>query len=79
MCTREPPFYIVTEFMSRGNLLDYLRAANREEVDAVVLMYMATQVRALAGNAGARHCFCVLSLPCPERRGLLVWFWMTLV
>ena len=44
VCTREPPFYIVTEFMSRGNLLDFLRAANRDEVDAVVLMYMATQV-----------------------------------
>ncbi|XP_037082121.1 tyrosine-protein kinase ABL1-like [Pollicipes pollicipes] len=44
VCTREPPFYIVTEFMSRGNLLDFLRSANREEVDAVVLMYMATQI-----------------------------------
>ncbi|XP_043225715.1 tyrosine-protein kinase ABL1-like isoform X2 [Amphibalanus amphitrite] len=44
VCTREPPFYIVTEFMSRGNLLDFLRAANRDEVDAVVLMYMATQI-----------------------------------
>ena len=29
VCTREPPFYIITEFMSRGNLLDYLRTANR--------------------------------------------------
>ena len=24
VCTREPPFYIITEFMSRGNLLDDL-------------------------------------------------------
>ncbi|KAL4717805.1 hypothetical protein ACJJTC_000954 [Scirpophaga incertulas] len=49
VCTREPPFYIITEFMSRGNLLDYLRAAaaaNAREPapDAVVLMYMATQI-----------------------------------
>ncbi|KAL0851706.1 hypothetical protein ABMA28_000031 [Loxostege sticticalis] len=49
VCTREPPFYIITEFMSRGNLLDYLRAAAaaaaREPApDAVVLMYMATQI-----------------------------------
>ncbi len=29
VCTREPPFYIVTEFMSRGNLLEYLRHANK--------------------------------------------------
>jgi len=44
VCTREPPFYIVTEFMSRGNLLDYLRAANRNEINEVVLMYVATQI-----------------------------------
>ncbi|KAJ8738077.1 hypothetical protein PYW08_000672 [Mythimna loreyi] len=45
VCTREPPFYILTEFMSRGNLLDYLRAGSRDAVPgAVVLMYMATQI-----------------------------------
>ncbi|XP_053624931.1 tyrosine-protein kinase Abl [Plodia interpunctella] len=45
VCTREPPFYIITEFMSRGNLLDYLRAsAHAQPPDAVVLMYMATQI-----------------------------------
>ncbi|XP_061118541.1 tyrosine-protein kinase ABL1-like isoform X1 [Conger conger] len=44
VCTREPPFYIITEFMTHGNLLDYLRECNREEVDAVVLLYMATQI-----------------------------------
>lgn len=44
VCTREPPFYIITEFMSRGNLLEYLRASPRDRVDAVALMYMATQI-----------------------------------
>ncbi|UYV84001.1 ABL1, partial [Cordylochernes scorpioides] len=44
VCTREPPFYIITEFMACGNLLDYLREANKEEITAVVLMYMATQI-----------------------------------
>ncbi|KAK2719901.1 tyrosine-protein kinase Abl-like isoform X2 [Artemia franciscana] len=44
VCTREPPFYIVTEFMTNGNLLDYLRHCSREEVSAVVLLYIATQV-----------------------------------
>ncbi|XP_059055404.1 tyrosine-protein kinase Abl [Achroia grisella] len=44
VCTREPPFYIITEFMSRGNLLEYLRAAREPAPDAVVLMYMATQI-----------------------------------
>ncbi|KAK3850172.1 hypothetical protein Pcinc_043101, partial [Petrolisthes cinctipes] len=46
VCTREPPFYIVTEFMTRGNLLDYLRVCSHQEVNEVVLLYMATQVAA---------------------------------
>ncbi|KAL3275036.1 hypothetical protein HHI36_019808 [Cryptolaemus montrouzieri] len=44
VCTREPPFYIITEFMSKGNLLDYLRNGNKENINAVVLMYIATQI-----------------------------------
>uniref|UniRef100_A0A3Q3MD10 Tyrosine-protein kinase n=1 Tax=Mastacembelus armatus TaxID=205130 RepID=A0A3Q3MD10_9TELE len=44
VCTREPPFYIITEFMTHGNLLDYLRECNRQEVNAVVLLHMATQI-----------------------------------
>ncbi|XP_059094163.1 tyrosine-protein kinase Abl-like isoform X2 [Tigriopus californicus] len=55
VCTREPPFYIVTEFMSRGNLLDYLRNANRLEVTEVVLMYMATQIAAAMSYLESRN------------------------
>jgi serine/threonine protein kinase len=44
VCTREPPFYIVTEFMSHGNLLDYLRNGNKDELGPTVLFYMATQI-----------------------------------
>jgi len=44
VCTREPPFYIVTEFMSQGNLLDYLRDGSRDELGPTVLFYMATQI-----------------------------------
>lgn len=55
VCTREPPFYIVTEFMSRGNLLDYLRRANREDIDAIVLLYMATQVSAAMSYLESRN------------------------
>ncbi|VDK60454.1 unnamed protein product [Gongylonema pulchrum] len=29
VCTREPPFYIITEYMNRGNLLDYLRMSTK--------------------------------------------------
>lgn len=34
VCTREPPFYIITEFMQNGNLLDFLRNCSREEINA---------------------------------------------
>ncbi|XP_020297627.1 tyrosine-protein kinase Abl isoform X2 [Pseudomyrmex gracilis] len=44
VCTREPPFYIITEFMSKGNLLDYLRTESKQQNNAVVLMHMATQI-----------------------------------
>ncbi|XP_033847931.1 tyrosine-protein kinase ABL2 isoform X1 [Periophthalmus magnuspinnatus] len=44
VCTLEPPFYIVTEYMPHGNLLDYLRECDKDEVNAVVLLYMATQI-----------------------------------
>ncbi|XP_056638856.1 tyrosine-protein kinase Abl isoform X3 [Diorhabda sublineata] len=44
VCTREPPFYIITEFMSKGNLLDYLRNGNKDQINAIVLMYIATQI-----------------------------------
>lgn len=30
--------------MSHGNLLDFLRSAGRESLDAVALLYMATQI-----------------------------------
>jgi len=30
--------------MSHGNLLDFLRSAGRETLDAVALLYMATQI-----------------------------------
>ncbi len=55
VCTREPPFYIITEFMSHGNLLDFLRNANRDEITAVVLMYMATQIAAAMSYLESRN------------------------
>ncbi|XP_052789432.1 tyrosine-protein kinase Abl-like [Mya arenaria] len=46
VCTREPPFYIVTEFMTHGNLLDFLRGSNKEVLGPTILMYMASQIAA---------------------------------
>lgn len=44
VCTLEPPFFILTEFMSKGNLLEFLRNSKTEEVGLTVLYYMATQI-----------------------------------
>ena len=45
VCTREAPFYIITEFMEGGNLLEYLRDPEKnKDLDALMLMYFATQV-----------------------------------
>lgn len=44
VCTLEPPFFIITEYMPHGNLLDYLRGEVGRELDAVTLMYIANQV-----------------------------------
>ncbi|CAF1176771.1 unnamed protein product [Rotaria sp. Silwood1] len=44
ICTLEPPYYIITEFMAHGCLLDYLKRRPRTELTSTVLMYMAGQV-----------------------------------
>ncbi len=44
VCTRELPFFIITEYMPKGNLLDYLRNTEAKELEAVTLVYMAQQV-----------------------------------
>jgi serine/threonine protein kinase len=31
VCTKEEPFYIITEYMKNGNLLDYLRAEIKKD------------------------------------------------
>lgn len=44
VCTKETPIYIVTEYMPQGNLLEYLRQADKIELPAQTLLYMASQV-----------------------------------
>ncbi|XP_042899791.1 tyrosine-protein kinase Abl isoform X2 [Parasteatoda tepidariorum] len=56
VCTREPPFYIITEFMQHGNLLDFLRSATRDSINAIILMHMATQISSAMSYLESR-CF----------------------
>lgn len=44
VCTRELPFFIITEYMPNGNLLDFLRSSDSKDIEAVTLVYMAQQV-----------------------------------
>uniref|UniRef100_A0A0K0FYI6 Tyrosine-protein kinase n=1 Tax=Strongyloides venezuelensis TaxID=75913 RepID=A0A0K0FYI6_STRVS len=44
ICTREAPLFIITEFMNKGNLLDYLRKIEKDSLPASVMLYMASQV-----------------------------------
>ncbi|XP_041952860.1 protein-tyrosine kinase 6b [Alosa sapidissima] len=44
ICTSSEPFYIITEFMEKGNLLDFLRGPEGRALDQVCLVDMAAQV-----------------------------------
>ncbi len=42
--SHEPPYYIITEYMPHGNLLEFLRNRNKIELTHTVLMYFAIQI-----------------------------------
>jgi serine/threonine protein kinase len=44
VCTREAPYFIICDFMSRGNLLDFLRQTDKEELPCERLLLMSTQI-----------------------------------
>ena len=44
VCTKDLPFFIITEYMQKGNLLDLLRGTEGRELQAVTLVYMSQQV-----------------------------------
>ena len=44
VCTREAPLYMIMEFMSNGNLLDFLRGSHPDDLPPTTLLYMAQQI-----------------------------------
>ena len=56
VCTQEKPFYIVTEFMKYGNLLDYLQKGEGQNLNLPDLMGMAMQVVSGMIYLGIQHC-----------------------
>ncbi|XP_006012831.1 tyrosine-protein kinase Srms [Latimeria chalumnae] len=44
VCSREDPVYIVTELMTKGNLLDYLHSPEGKSLKMVHMVYIASQV-----------------------------------
>ncbi|CAJ0927654.1 unnamed protein product, partial [Mesorhabditis belari] len=44
VCTREEPFYIITEFMKNGSLLHYLRDVDGRQLGIAALVDMAAQI-----------------------------------
>ena len=47
VCTKEEPIYIITELMSKGSLLDYLRNGQGQYLKIPLLIDMAAQVKML--------------------------------
>ncbi|KAF7633735.1 Tyrosine-protein kinase [Meloidogyne graminicola] len=46
VCTREAPYFIICDFMSLGNLLDFLRRSEKEDIPCEKLLHISTQVAA---------------------------------
>ncbi|UMM40511.1 hypothetical protein L5515_017113 [Caenorhabditis briggsae] len=55
VCTHEAPFYIITEFMCNGNLLEYLRRTDKTLLPPIILVKMASQIASGMSYLEARH------------------------
>jgi len=44
VCTQQIPYFIITEFMEKGNLLDYLREPEGADLQPETLVHMGKQI-----------------------------------
>ena len=58
VCTQDEPMYIITELMSNGALLDYLRNDEGNTITTAIVIDMAAQVchRASRASDFTLHC-----------------------
>jgi len=57
VCTNEEPIYIITELMSNGSLLEYLREDSGKRIKLPVFIDMAAQVAGHLVSAAANENF----------------------
>ncbi|VDO60126.1 unnamed protein product [Heligmosomoides polygyrus] len=56
VCTREAPFYIITEYMCNGNLLEYLRQVLFSQSVSWRLLFRTFHIAAIFRDLAARNC-----------------------
>jgi len=44
VCTKQMPFFIIMEFMDKGNLLDFIQGPEGADLQPVTLVYMEQQI-----------------------------------
>ena len=44
VCTRHMPFFIITEFMEKGNLLKFIKGPEGVNLQPMTLVYMGQQI-----------------------------------
>ncbi|KAL3118978.1 hypothetical protein niasHT_003761 [Heterodera trifolii] len=55
VCTREAPYFILTEFMCHGNLLDFLRNSDQKQLPQWSLFHLAVQVASAMAYLESRN------------------------
>ena len=63
VCTQEVPFFIVTENMPKGNLLDYIQGPEGHNLDAVTLVYMSQQIASAMAYLEEKDCIHRYTIP----------------